>query len=569
MGRHSRHRRSGRPRRPLRLASALFGAAWLLVLLPAVALAHPLGNFTINHYAGLTIGRDSVALDIVIDMAEIPAFQERQTMDADLDGEVGDDEAAAWAAPACDRLTSSLRLARDGALLAPAATGHEVSFPAGAGGLSTLRLECRFAAALVPPVQNPATFTFEDRSYTERIGWREIVAAADGTILDAPGLPSTSPSQKLTSYPADQLAQPLDIRSASIVARPAPGAAAASTPPAAAQVAPTPPTNDAPRGAVPGGVAAELPDIFRTADLTPVVLLLSLGAAIVLGAGHALTPGHGKTLMAAYLVGSRGTSVHAVGLGLSVAVSHTLGIFLLALLIVGAQGVLPPDVVVRTTPVIAAISIVGIGGWMLLGEVRRRWATRRPAAAATRAATMGTHTTAGTRTTVGTRTTTTMSTGTPIRTSTSTRPSTSTTATSTTPATRARRPPWASTATAASATRHVPAAGAHLSWRGLFVLGLAGGLIPSTSALLILLGSIAAGRPAFGLILVVAFGLGMAAVMTAVGLVMIVARTRLDRMPSRSSLGRLAASAPLLASVAVLGLGLVLTWSAVSGRPVL
>ncbi|HEY3163289.1 MAG TPA: sulfite exporter TauE/SafE family protein [Candidatus Limnocylindrales bacterium] len=116
---------------------------------------------------------------------------------------------------------------------------------------------------------------------------------------------------------------------------------------------------------------------------------------------------------------------------------------------------------------------------------------------------------------------------------------------------------------------HLPAAGASLSWRGLFVLGLAGGLIPSTSALLILLGSIAAGRPAFGLMLVVAFGLGMAAVMTTVGLVMIAARSRLDRMPSRSSLGRLAALAPLVASIAVLGLGLVLTAQAVAGKPVL
>ena len=115
----------------------------------------------------------------------------------------------------------------------------------------------------------------------------------------------------------------------------------------------------------------------------------------------------------------------------------------------------------------------------------------------------------------------------------------------------------------------MPPVGASLSWRGLFVLGLAGGLIPSTSALLILLGSIAAGRPAFGLVLVIAFGLGMAAVMTCVGLAMIVARTRLDRMPSRSSLGRLAAVAPLVASVAVLGLGVVLTWQAVAGRPVL
>jgi ABC-type nickel/cobalt efflux system permease component RcnA len=93
--------------------------------------------------------------------------------------------------------------------------------------------------------------------------------------------------------------------------------------------------------------------------------------------------------------------------------------------------------------------------------------------------------------------------------------------------------------------------------------------VPSTSALLILISSIAAGRPAFGLVLVVAFGLGMALVMTGVGLAMILARSRLDRMPRRSALGRVATAAPLAASVAVIGLGLVLTWQAISGRPVL
>jgi ABC-type nickel/cobalt efflux system permease component RcnA len=116
---------------------------------------------------------------------------------------------------------------------------------------------------------------------------------------------------------------------------------------------------------------------------------------------------------------------------------------------------------------------------------------------------------------------------------------------------------------------HLPPAGATLSWRGLFALGLAGGLIPSTSALLILLGSMAAGRAAFGLVLVIAFGLGMALVMSTVGLAMILARGRLERMPRRSALGRLAGFAPLIASVAVLGLGVVLTWQAVAGRPVL
>ena len=131
--------------------------------------------------------------------------------------------------------------------------------------------------------------------------------------------------------------------------------------------------------AVPGGIGAELPSIFREANLTPLVLLLSIATAFALGAGHALTPGHGKTLMAAYLVGTKGTPIHAVGLGLSITVSHTIGILVIAGLVVGAQGLLPPDVVVRAAPAVAAVTIAGLGGWMLLTEVRKRRAARRAA----------------------------------------------------------------------------------------------------------------------------------------------------------------------------------------------
>ena len=105
-----------------------------------------------------------------------------------------------------------------------------------------------------------------------------------------------------------------------------------------------------------------------------------------------------------------------------------------------------------------------------------------------------------------------------------------------------------------------------ITWRSLFVLGLAGGLIPSTSALLILLGSIAAGRPAFGFVLVVAFGLGMAVVMGGIGLALVVARGRLDRVDAGSRLGRAGGYLPLVASFLVLGFGLYLTVQAVSGN---
>jgi ABC-type nickel/cobalt efflux system permease component RcnA len=270
---------------------------------------------------------------------------------------------------------------------------------------------------------------------------------------------------------------------------------------------------------VPGGVgAAELPDIFRQTDLTPIVLLLSLAAAAVLGAGHALTPGHGKTLMAAYLVGTRGSARHALGLGAAVSLSHTIGILVLATVVVAAADVVAPDVIVRWAPVVAAISIVLIGGWMLVGEIRRRRSTAQPHDHDHGEVHDHDHDHDHDH-------------GHPHP--------------------------------------HVHAAASTITWRSLFLLGLAGGLIPSTSALLILLGAIAAGRPAFGLVLVVAFGLGMAAVMSGIGLVLVTARDRVDRVQAGTGLARVREAVPLLASVVVLGFGVVLTAQALSAVRVL
>jgi nickel/cobalt transporter (NicO) family protein len=487
---------------------------------PAAVLAHPLGNFTINHYAGIAVAPDAIRLDVVIDMAEIPAFQERQRIDRDGDGDVTDTETAAAAQPACATQGTLLRLAVDGVPSKLSSTAASIAFPPGLGGLSTMRIECTFTAPLTT-IRERTTVTFEDLSYPGRIGWREIVATGAGVAIESGGLPTTSPSLRLTRYPEDLLVEPLDVRSATIAVVPAESVPGATAAPAADDpvVAGNP-------GAVPGGVAAELPTIFSVVDLTPLIIALSLVTAFAFGAGHALTPGHGKTLMAAYLVGTRGTPLHAVGLGLSVAISHTIGILVLAALVVGAHGLLPPDVVARAAPVVSAVTIVAPGGWMLFREVRRRSSTT-PVASADHGhdhdhghhlpADPGhdhEHSHGGIR--------------------------------------HAHLPPTRST----------------IGWRGLFALGLAGGLIPSTSALFILLGSIVAGRPAFGFVLVVVFGLGMAAVMAGVGLAMVFARDRLDRLPSSSGLGRVARHAPLAAAVVVLGFGAYLTVQAIGGQPV-
>ena len=385
-----------RPARRLsrRSLAATFGLG-LTLLLPAVVLAHPLGNFTINHYAGVRVEPDRVLLDIVIDQAEIPTFQARLDFDTDGDGEVSDEEADASRVSECESLAPALHLVVGGTSPALALTHAGLAFPPGVGGLSTMRLVCEFRADLATPIAAATDLSFTDTSFPDRLGWREIVVTGSGVTVGADGgtLRQATTSDRLTTYPTDQLAQaPNDEAVEAVVtpggetlapfvapdASPVSGAAAAPSPTAdPASASPVPSTGPAVAGAVgggtPGGVSgSELPSVFREANLTPLVLLISLLTAGALGAGHALTPGHGKTLMAAYLVGTRGTVWHAAGLGLSVTVSHTIGILVLAALVVGAQDVLAPDVVVRGAPFVAAVSIVAIGGWMLASELRRR-----------------------------------------------------------------------------------------------------------------------------------------------------------------------------------------------------
>ncbi len=551
----------------------------LALLLPALALAHPLGNFTINHYAGIRVEPTRVILDVVIDQAEIPTFQEKLRIDTDGDGSVSDDEIEAERSTACPILAESLTLTVDGAVqpLTPVAAG--LSFPPGAAGLETMRLACTYTATLPHGLAAATQVTFRDTSHGERLGWREIVATGSGVTVDAGDLPTSSRSARLTAYPKDLLTQPLDVRSASFTASPggptlaplvvpdatplpgapalypiatvasgtggsvagggpmptgagAPGAALPASTPGAGAGIQAPTVEGA--GAVPGGVGAEVSGLLQTRDLTPFVLLGSLLAAMALGAGHALTPGHGKTLMGAYLVGTRGTAVHAVALGLSVTVSHTLGILVLAAVVIALRDVFSPEAFNRLAPIASGLLVIGIGGWLLISQVRahrERVVTRSGiddpghdhdhdhghdhdhAASVAPTTVDGMHSHGGV------------------------------------------------------AHSHLPPVGSSVSWRSLFVLGLAGGIIPSTNALIILLATIATGRAVYGLVLVVAFGLGMAVVLGGVGLGLVFARGRMDTLPASSSLGRVAVYAPIMAGVLVLSLGIYLTTQAVGVAP--
>ena len=527
-----RVRSRGRARRSAVTLAATAIALALGLIIPAVALAHPLGNFTINHFAALRVAPDRIALDVVIDRAEIPAFQERQRLDVNRDGTLQDSELTGQGPMACRTLAADLHLAVAGTPVALGLGAAGLSFPPGAGGLSTMRLVCDYIAALNAPIRADTRVTFEDASFAERIGWREIVIAGDGATLTGndSGRDLAGVSNRLTSYPTDLLTQPLDMRSIAVDATAGGPALDAWAAPDATplQTSGASTGTGTALGAVPGGVGRDLAALVDVQDLTPLAILVSLGIAFGLGVLHAISPGHGKTIMAAYLVGGRGSSRQAVGLGLAVTVSHTLGVLVLAGITLAASSLLPPE---RLYPLLGLVSgglVVAIGGSLL-------WQRLRPLLAGRRRAHGHEHD-------------------------------------------HEHLHEHAHDDGHPHGREHGPGhphphdhalAGDTISWRGLLALGLSGGLVPSASALILLLGSIAAGRVAYGLVLVVGFGLGMAVVLAGIGLLLVHARRFVERRMARGvtpveRLRRLMAPVQLATAGLVVVLGIVLTGQALT-----
>jgi ABC-type nickel/cobalt efflux system permease component RcnA len=491
-----------------RRGAVLVALVALLVAAGAArAAAHPLGNFTVNTYSGLRIGTDRLVVDYVVDMAEIPTFQARQTIDTDHDGRVGGPEAARWRDQECPRLAGGVRATLDGQPLPLTVAGSALRFPEGVGGLETLRLECALAAALPAGRASARALAYADTNLQGRVGWREITAVGDHTTLEATDVPPTSTSARLTTYPSDQLSSPLDQRTASLRFRPGgppapagwggPLASGAAGSPAPAAGAETGAGGTAPvvRGGVDRVTAAFtglVGERSRSAGFAVVAVLV----AVVLGGAHALAPGHGKTVMAAYLVGLRGTLRQAVTIGATVTITHTAGVLLLG-------------VVLSTTRAVASERVypwLGLASGLLLAAVG--------VGLLVRARTGHSHG-------------------------------------------HDHDHPHDHHAAAPPPGR-----------RGLVVLGLAGGLVPSPSAVVVLLGGIALGQAWFGVALVLAYGLGMAATLTGVGLLLARLRTRMDRrlhLPAGPLLTRLGRLLPAVSGSVIVLVGVAVAIRGAAG----
>jgi nickel/cobalt transporter (NicO) family protein len=543
-------------RRTIRRAVAAVLGALAVAILPAAVLAHPLGNFTINHYAGIRVGPDRIAIDLVIDEAEIPTFQERQRIDLDGDGAISSVELETERVAACPRLLPDLHLAIAGRSVSLQPVEAGLSFLPGAGGLTTMRVVCEMAATLAAPMAAGSTVSFEDDAFSERIGWREVTVLGDGMQISGTGLLTASVSDRLTHYPTDLLSQPLATRSVAFSVTPGGPAIGPWQAPDAATLPGSSGPDIAPGegasgvagaavvGAIPGGVGTELSAIVDGGDLSPALLLGSLLVAIGLGAAHALSPGHGKTIMAAYLVGTRGTTRQAIGLGLAVTVSHTLGVLVLAMITLAAASTLPPE---RLYPILGLSSgglVVAIGGSLLVRRLRVLLAARQRGHGRGEGGVEHDHQLDDHHAAKHAH-----------------------------PHDHGHGHGHGHAPGQAHGHSHAIVGGpgpdgttaaGSVSWRSLIALGLSGGLVPSASALILLLGSIAAGRVAYGVILVVAFGIGMALVLGGVGIALVHASKLAGRLPGAELLARRWDLLQLATAVLVVALGVVLTSQALT-----
>ncbi|HEY0545996.1 MAG TPA: sulfite exporter TauE/SafE family protein [Pyrinomonadaceae bacterium] len=482
--------------------------------------AHPLGNFTINHFTRLEVGRERVRVHYVIDMAEIATFQELQAADTDGDGAPSSAELKAYLEKVSSQYATGLVLKVNGALVPLKLIERKIATLTGTGGLPTLRIECDYEAQAAK-TNSVSRLYLEDTNHRDRIGWREfVVAASDGMKVFDSNVFGSSVTDELKAYPQDMLTAPLDERVAEL-------SFTSGAIPANAVALKT-------RDGRPVVQARDrLTELIAVPEITLWIALLGLLIAAGLGALHALSPGHGKTVVGAYLVGSRGTARHAAFLGLTVTVTHTLGVFALGLVTLFASRYVVPE---RLFPILSLVSgaiVLTIGLTLFVRRLRAALSLstvahhhhshekdehQHEASDSMHSHDGVTHSHDGLMHSHG----------------------------------------------GGRAHTHLPpgADGSRVTWRGLLALGISGGLLPCPSALVVMLSAISLHRVGYGLLLVVAFSFGLACTLTGIGLAFVYAGRLIKRRQNSLAAGRLTRVVPALSALVIACIGAAICYEA-------
>jgi ABC-type nickel/cobalt efflux system permease component RcnA len=502
-----------KPRRLIASGAAVLTAVCALVLLPSgAASAHPLGNFTVNRYDGLVAAPGELRVDHVEDLAEIPATQAKPDLKR-----LGTRE---WARQRCEKAAEGSKVTVDGRAVALTAQSSHARLRPGQAGLNTLRVECRLTAPL--PKHDTVTLGFHSAGASSGPGWREITARGDRMTLAASDVPKKSVSHELTSYPKELLSSPADTATASVRVRP-------GGPALAEERQDAPAASILPRGA--DRWTRALDSLVARHDLTIGFAALALLIAVVLGAMHALAPGHGKTLMAATAAarGGRARLKDVLPLAASVTVTHTLGVVALGLLVTAGSAAAPS--VIAWLGIASGVLVLCAGATL----VRRAWRNRAHEHGHGHG-----HTHDHPHGDGGGHTHTHKSDEAPERALVLVAAHTETA--SATAEAHTHTPGHTHDHEHHSHDHDHPHTVEHShggfththstapTLRGTILLGFAGGLVPSPSAVVVLVGAAALGQAWFGLLLVVAYGVGLALTLTVAGFAVVKLGTGMTRV---------------------------------------
>ncbi len=486
-----------------------------LLLIATLAAAHPMGNFSVNHYTRLNVSAKGVEVTYVLDLAEVPTYQllkewklDAKSSRAKLDQRAAE-QAREW--------MNGIEFRTGGKRVTPEFVRAAIKVSDGAGGLSVARVETSMRLDRVK-----GNLEFEDRNFPERAGWKEIVIdSGDGASIVTASQGNVDRSKALTEYPADprvappqdlrakvewQTARPVITKKIVPVEQPAPVAAQDATPsPAAAQQAP---------GTVVKGDF--LSRVLAQRELGMGMILICMLVAFGLGATHAMSPGHGKTIVAAYLVGSRGTMRHAAFLGAMVTFTHTISVFAIGLATFFLSKYFVPESMVRVLEAISGLSIAAVGASLFYKRLKRL-----------RAANVHDHHHHHDHDHAHDH-----------------------------DHDHHHHHDHDHDHAHGHAHSHVPQG--EITLGSLIALGASGGLVPCPSAMVLLLFAISVGRIGLGLALLVAFSLGLAGVLMAIGMLVIYAKNWLPD-PAKTSQHPAFRLVPVLSAAVIVCLGLLMT----------
>lgn len=487
----------------------------LMFVFAGLAKAHPLGNFSINHYSHIEVAKSQVKLHAVLDMAEIPTFQQSQTIDTNKDGTLSQAELDVYAENITPDYIANLLLTIDGQTIKLRPVAKNIALQTGSADLQTLKIKWDLIGDLSGLDANAVhRLQFENKNNEERIGWNEIVVGRDGdiNIFDSTAFGS-SLTNELKAYPSGVLTEMLSERKAEF---------SFTSSPLAAGVKPLQNRDGHISTPVEKDKFAEL---ISVPEVTPSIILFGLIIAFGFGAMHALSPGHGKTVVGAYLVGSRGTVKHALFLGATVTITHTIGVFAIGLIMLFASNYILPETLMPFLSFVSGLLVLFIGltlfkdrlfsslGWKANahhGHDHAHDGHSHSHAPHDHSHNHGDHAHDGLAHTHG-----------------------------------------------GSTHTHLPPE--NITWRNLLGLGISGGLLPCPSALVLMLSAINLNRIGYGIVLTLVFSFGLAATLTAVGLAFLYTGKFFDN-PKLSS-NRIIKALPVFSAFVIACVGAVICYN--------